>query len=182
MKKGNTAIIWLIILVIVLGAGYSLYKNQQEKAMKAKEEKATMMKKEEEKKAMEKETMMKKEEEMMTMLMTDKTTKKGQLIDVTAGAGTGTAYVLRKDGKLSHFVSAKLPDPETGTFYEGWLVKKTPKLTFFSTGMMTKQKNGMYELTFSANNLYDGYDFVVITLEKVKDAIPEKHILEGTVR
>jgi hypothetical protein len=50
---------------------------------------------------------------------------------------------------------------------------------FISTGKMTKAANGMYELSFESNNQYVGYDMVTITLEKMMDATPEKHILEG---
>ena len=109
-------------------------------------------------------------------------TKQGALADVTGGTGMGTAYTLREDGMIMHEVIATLPDPENGAFYEGWLVSSGPQGGVISTGKMVKQSDGSWMLAFAADDEYEGYDFVVITLEKVEDANPEGHILEGTVQ
>jgi rhodanese-related sulfurtransferase len=109
-------------------------------------------------------------------------TKQGSLVDVTGGAVTGTAYILRENGMIMHEVIAVLPDPESGAFYEGWLVSSGPQGGVISTGKMVKQSDGSWMLAFAADDEYEGYDFVVITLEKVEDANPEVHILEGTVQ
>jgi len=129
--------------------------------------------------------MMKKQEGIMMMAMQDATSLKGTLADVSGSTGTGKAFVLRKDGKLDFTVSANLSDPAHGSFYEGWLVKKgSNPVQLIDTGMLTKQKDGSYEVSYEANNTYDGYNFVVITWEqgKVDPANPGKHILEGTVQ
>ena len=109
-------------------------------------------------------------------------TRQGALVDVTGGAVTGTAYTLRENGMIMHEVIAVLPDPESGAFYEGWLVSSGPQGGVISTGKMVKQSDGSWMLAFAADDEYEGYDFVVITLEKVEDANPEVHILEGTVQ
>ncbi len=162
---------------------------EQEKAATAAKEDAAMK----EKAAMEKDkTMdggkdeaakMKKNEDIMMMAQQDTTSKKAALTDVSGGNGTGKAFVLRKDGKLYFTASANLADPATGTFYEGWLVVKgsnPPK--YIDTGKLTKQKDGSFEVSYSSDNLYEGYDMVVITWEQVDDQKPEKHILEGTAQ
>lgn len=102
------------------------------------------------------------------------------LVDVSGGNSTGTGYITRKDG-LAHSVTAKLPEPTGNNFYEGWLVQQLPTVSFFSTGEMVLDNQGNYVLEYESDNEYEGYDFVVITLETIKDDTPEKHILEGTV-
>ncbi|MBI3384633.1 anti-sigma factor [Candidatus Gottesmanbacteria bacterium] len=122
--------------------------------------------------------------DLMAMLMKEAGTKKGTLLDVSGGKGSGMAYVLRKDGKLYLSLTAKLPDPKEGTFYEGWLVVKgSNPVKFFSTGKLTKEADGSYSLSYTSDqNAYEGYDFVVVTWEVVDDQKPEKHILEGMVQ
>ena len=127
--------------------------------------------------------MMKQKENIMMMAQQDTTSKKATLTDVSGGNGTGKAFLLRKDGKLYFTASANLPDPKQGTFYEGWIVKKGSNPTQFEdTGKLEKQKDGSYEVSYSSDELYDGYDLVVITWEQIDDQKPEKHILEGTAR
>ena len=110
----------------------------------------------------------------------DSNTISGPLTDVTGGDSTGTAYTLRKDGQLLHFVEAELPEPAEGSVYEGWLVNQTP-LAFFSTGVMNKNKTGTYTLLFTSNETHPKFNHVVITEETVVDETPEKHIIEGTI-
>ncbi|MFC1645074.1 anti-sigma factor [Patescibacteria group bacterium] len=108
-------------------------------------------------------------------------TKKGVLADVTGGNSSGTAYVLRDNQIIYHTVTANLPDPQGNNKYEGWLVKKGIVPKFFSTGVMQKDSDGNYALSYTSTDLSEGYDFVVITEETVVDKNPEKHIIEGTV-
>jgi hypothetical protein len=108
----------------------------------------------------------------------DGTTLVANLLDVSGGNGTGKGYVKRTDGKLVHSVVANLPDPTGNNFYEGWLVQQTP-LKFFSTGNMFLGNDGNYILEYESSELFESYNFVVITLETKKDTTPEKHILEG---
>lgn len=101
---------------------------------------------------------------------------KAELKDV-AGEDT-SAIATRKfeNARFTHTVLADLPDPEMGSFYEGWLVKEDEVI---STGRFSVAKGG-YLLEFSSNTDYSEYSDVVITLEKVADKNPEKHILEGS--
>jgi len=102
-----------------------------------------------------------------------------KLEDVFGGNSKGTGYILRDGKVLYHKVTAELPDPEGSDFYEGWLVQQTPVLKFFSTGEMVEESDGNYSLSYESETQYENYNFVVITLETVRDAVPEKHILEG---
>lgn len=104
-----------------------------------------------------------------------------KLEDVDGGRSSGTAFIAR-GANLKHGVEASLPELAGDTFYEGWLVKQKPSLEFFSTGEMLKDVEGKYVLEYESSELYEGYDFVVITLETKRDDIPEKHILEGTAK
>lgn len=105
------------------------------------------------------------------------------LKDVSGGDSSGIGYVFRGnvsgDNVLFHLVNTDLPDPSGNDFYEGWLVQQKP-LKFVSTGDLSTKGPEGYSLSYTnKENQYEGYDFVVITLETVKDDTPEKHILEG---
>jgi len=102
---------------------------------------------------------------------------KVELSAVSDIKGSGIATRKYEAGKFTHMVLADLPDPEVGTFYEGWLVKGED--TFIPTGKMTIAKGG-YLLEFQYPVDLSSYNRVVVTLEKTVDGTPEKHILEGS--
>jgi len=96
--------------------------------------------------------------------------------------GEGRAVRSFYDGVFTNAVLADLTDPAEGKFYEGWLVKQTPELEFFSTGRMSKDADGKYELRYNAEENKSEYNQVVITEETLAngiDGIPEAHVLEG---
>lgn len=104
------------------------------------------------------------------------------LEDVTGGDTMAIATREYEGGLFSHTVLADLSDPLPGTFYEGWLVIGEPgdaNFHFISTGKMRVAKGG-YLLEFESSTDYSDHLGVVITLEEVFDATPEKHILEGS--
>jgi hypothetical protein len=102
------------------------------------------------------------------------------LAAVDGSTSSGTAYVVRGEGKLTHLVEATMPDPTVGNSYEGWLVDvSTTPLKFFSTGVMSKNDSGIWVLEYEASQEYPSYNRVVITEETKIDAVPEKHIIEG---
>ena len=107
---------------------------------------------------------------------------KAELKDVSGGSSSAIATRKYENNKFSHSVLADLPDPEQGSFYEGWLVRGEEgedNFSVISTVKMSLAKGG-YLLEFESNNDYSDYNKVVITLEKVADKLPEKHILEGS--
>lgn len=100
---------------------------------------------------------------------------KAQLRDITGGISSGMATRIFENGEFKHMVLADLPDPVTGVFYEGWLVKDND---FFSTGKMRIAKGG-WVLEFESSIDYSDYNKVVVTQELIDDENPETHILEG---
>ncbi len=196
MNKGIIIAI-VVVLIIIIGGIFIANKKTEQTKMAA--DKAMMMKKDEDAAMMKakdyaammkdkdtgkgEDAMMKKNEEIMMMAMQDTSSKKATLSDISGGTGTGKAFILRKGAKLYFTAGGNLTDPTTGTFYEGWLtVKGANPPKFVDTGKLTKQKDGSWEVSFSSDNLYEGYDMVVITSEKVDDQKPEKHILEGLAK
>jgi len=108
--------------------------------------------------------------------------EKAELKDVSGDTGSGIATRKYESGRFSHAVLADLPDPESGSFYEGWLVRgkeQDANFAYLSTGKMNIAKGG-YMLEFESSVDYSDYSAVVVTLEKVNDKKPEKHILEGS--
>lgn len=110
------------------------------------------------------------------------TVETAKLLAVGNYKGSGTATRSFAGTTFTHNVRASLSDPVKGKFYEGWLVKKKPTLTFFSTGRMTKEGD-VYVLTFIASQNYPEHKDVVITEETESlglDGKPEAHVLEGS--
>jgi hypothetical protein len=108
--------------------------------------------------------------------------EKAELDDVTGGTGSGLASRKYESGTFNHAILADLPDPESGSFYEGWLVRGKEgdaDFAYISTGKLSVAKGG-YMLEFESSVDYSDYSGVVVTLEKVNDKKPEKHILEGS--
>ncbi len=105
-----------------------------------------------------------------------------ELKDVSGGEGSGLATRKFEAGKFTHIVLADLPEPSTGFFYEGWLVRGKqgdPDFSTILTGKLRIAKGG-YLLDFESDKDYSDYKQVVVTLEKVDDRNPETHILEGS--
>lgn len=183
----NKNMMWgLVVVALIVGVfvGFSIEKQRATDKMEAT--KMMMQKQIDDAKMMSKKDADKGVgENVMMMAQQDTTSMKGTLSDVSGGSATGKAFVLRKDGKLYYTVSATLPDVANGSFYEGWLVKKgSNPAQLVDTGKLEKQKDGSYEVSYSSDNTYDGYNFVVITWEQgqVNVQNPGRHILEGTVQ
>jgi len=107
---------------------------------------------------------------------------RAELKDLSGGDASGIATRKFENGTFTHTVLADLPDPEAGTFYEGWLVRGKQgddNFAFISTGRMTLAKGG-YILEFTSQTNYSDYSNVVVTSEKQADTTPETHILEGS--
>jgi hypothetical protein len=95
-----------------------------------------------------------------------------------------SAVATRKyeNGLYTHTIIADLPDPEEGTFYQGWLFKGNPDdsdYSIVSTGKLRIAKGG-YLLDFESGTDYSDYQRVVITLENNLDDKPETYVLEGS--
>ncbi|MCH7641107.1 hypothetical protein IID22_02850 [Patescibacteria group bacterium] len=108
--------------------------------------------------------------------------EKAELKDVTGGTASGIATRKFEAGTFTHAILADLPDPDPGTFYEGWLVRGSegdPDFNLKSSGRMRVAKGG-YLLEFQSATDYSDHGNVIVTLEEVADNIPEKHILEGS--
>ncbi len=106
---------------------------------------------------------------------------KAELKDASGGNASGLATRKWANGKFEHSVLADLPDPESGKFYQGWLVKSEEgdeDYSIVSTGRMQLAKGG-WSLQFSSGIDYSEYAKVKISQEEISDRTPEKTILEG---
>ena len=115
-------------------------------------------------------------------VLIDDNAEKTELVDVTGGMASAIATRIYENGVFTHAVLADLPDPTSGTFYEGWLVRGKAgdsDFDFISTGKMQLAKGG-YVLEFESQTDLSDYAGVVVTLETKLDDVPEEHILEGS--
>ena len=104
------------------------------------------------------------------------------LSDVVGGSSKGVATRSWDNGKFVHTIAASLPTPKPGEFYEGWLVRGKAgevNFEFVSTGKLVGNKEE-YDLKFESERDLTDHPSVVVTVEKVDDSLPEKHILEGS--
>lgn len=108
--------------------------------------------------------------------------EKTSLKDVSGGSAIGIATRKFSESQFVHTISADLADLDPATFYEGWLVRGKQgdsDFSFFSTGRLRQVKDG-WLLEYEDSKDFPDYKGVVVTLEKVDDRKPEKHILEGS--
>ena len=105
------------------------------------------------------------------------------LADVTGGTSFGIAHSQYVSGTFTLVVEmGNLPEPTSGYFYEGWLVRRGEAFSIVSTGRAQKTEDGFVNVYLSGTDLTD-HDFYVLTLEPDDgDAAPTEHILEGTLK
>lgn len=104
------------------------------------------------------------------------------LSDVTGGEGIGVASRKYSGGTFSLTIMADLPEPKSGYFYQGWIIRGSigdNDFSYVSVGPLRLAKGG-YITDFSSAKDYSDYKKVVVTLEKGNGAIPEGHVLEGS--
>lgn len=113
---------------------------------------------------------------------------KAELKDL--GGGTASGIATRKflpaqagaDSKFSFTALADLPDPDAGSFYQGWLTKgESGKEGFsmISVGRLSQAKGG-WMLNFNSSTDFSDYGNVLISSEKTQDSKTEKRILGGS--
>lgn len=102
---------------------------------------------------------------------------RANLKDVNGGDNTGVGTRSMENGEFTHSVIAALPDPENGSFYQGWLVNAAGEN--ISTGKLRIAKGG-FILDFTTDKDLSEYNKVMVSLEKIDDNKPEESLLEGS--
>lgn len=93
-------------------------------------------------------------------------------------AGDGTAVRSLSGGRFVVKVSALLPEPPVGRFYEAYLQRANPTARF-SIGKLKKDGND-WTVTLDQTRDASAYTNVIVTLESVDDKQPEQTILTGS--
>ena len=107
---------------------------------------------------------------------------KAELKEVSDSGGSGIATRKFEDGKFTHSILADLPDPEQGSFYEGWLIRSEEgkdDYSLVSTGKLRLAKGG-WMLDFTSSSDLNDHSKVLVSLEKTFDKTPEEKIIEGS--
>ncbi len=92
--------------------------------------------------------------------------------------GSGEASRSASPGRFVVTVTAELPDPGEGKFYEVWLVRPEPAAQF-SIGQL-KKSGERWVLTLDQTRDATDYSNVMVTLETVEDKQPETKVLTGS--
>jgi hypothetical protein len=101
-----------------------------------------------------------------------------QLKPVGNVAGDGTAVRSLSNGRFVVKVSALLPEPPAGKFYEAYLERITPP-SQFAIGKLTKQGND-WVVTLDQTRDASAYTTVFISLESTDDKKSEQRLLTGS--
>lgn len=101
---------------------------------------------------------------------------KGDLKDVSGGNQMGLVTLDKVGNQNQYTVIANLADPLPGYFYEAWLVNGND---YVGLGKLVTAKGG-WIVNYSTGRDLSDHKTVWVTLEKVNDNTPEKHILEGS--
>lgn len=101
-----------------------------------------------------------------------------QLKPVGNVSGDGTAVRSISNGRFVVKVSALLPEPPQGKFYEAYLERPQPP-SQFSIGKLTKSGND-WVVTLDQARDASAYTNVYITLEASDDKQPEQRLLSGS--
>lgn len=99
---------------------------------------------------------------------------KADLKDVTGGNQVGLATFDSSNN--TYTILANLETPVIGYFYQAWLTNNSDAI---SLGQLSLAKGG-WLTNFKSNKNITDHKQVLITLEKISDTTPEKHILEGS--
>jgi hypothetical protein len=105
------------------------------------------------------------------------------LIDLRDVSGQGRSGSATRSSDGTTFlltISAQLPGPEAGRYYEGWLLSSRETPAELSVGRLFQADPGVYALVFSSERSLYGYERVTVTLEVAEDGKPETYILEGS--
>ena len=124
---------------------------------------------------------MTEEEKMKTEML--ESSLSAELLAVGLFTGSGTATTTWNGSTFTNSVMATLPSPPEGKFYEGWLVRNSPELTFISTGKL-ELEGDQYVLKYTSETNYPNHIDIVVTLETSADGLdnkPEAHVLEGAL-
>lgn len=107
---------------------------------------------------------------------------KAELRDVGGGTGSGIGTRKFENGRFEHSLLVDLPDPASGKFYQGWIVRAgegDENYSLVSTGRLQAAKGG-FMLNFTSSTNFSDHGRVLVTLEGVNDQTPETRVLEGT--
>jgi hypothetical protein len=164
--KRRDIVIGIVLLAVLVGALYLRNRNRTPEEMVVPE------------------TLSSIEEQMEDRFKVDipEDVDKAELKALEGKDGSAIATRNFEDGKFAHEVLADLPEPENGSFYEGWLVKGEEgdeDFSLVSTGKMRIAKGG-WVLDFSSSTDYSDHNKVMISLEKTADNSPEEPFLEGS--
>ncbi|PIQ78601.1 hypothetical protein COV82_00355 [Candidatus Peregrinibacteria bacterium CG11_big_fil_rev_8_21_14_0_20_46_8] len=106
----------------------------------------------------------------------------GKLKDVSGGNAEGMAQATFENGEYKLLATFdNLPALDSGFFYEGWVVRKSP-FHFVSTGRVDRI-NGVYTNVYSSADDLTDHTMYVLTLEPDDDdPAPADHIVEGNMK
>jgi hypothetical protein len=164
--KRRDIVIGLVILLVIVGLFYFRQKGNGEDMIVPEEQTASDVER--------------RIEERFNVEIPDDVNK-AELRDANDGDGSAIATRKMENNTFTHSVLADLPDPETGKFYQAWLVRGEEADEDYSivlTGRMQVAKGG-WVLEYSTTQNLEDHNRVLVTLESVNDQKAEDVVLEG---
>jgi hypothetical protein len=102
--------------------------------------------------------------------------------DVIGSNTSGTAYLLRENGKLFVTAIANMPDAPEGEYFQAWLMKENPRRYYVPLGKLSHFGIGKFITNTALDSDYADFNAVIITLEKNDDKLPERFVMQGTAQ
>jgi hypothetical protein len=119
---------------------------------------------------------------LFNRLANDPKSKKVEMKDVIGSNTSGTAYLLRENGKLFVTAIANMPDAPEGEYFQAWLMKENPRRYYVPLGKLSHFGIGKFITNTALDSDYADFNAVIITLEKNDDKLPERFVMQGTAQ
>lgn len=119
---------------------------------------------------------------LFTRLAADPNAKKIEMKDVIGSNTSGTAYLLRENGKLFVTAKANMPDAPAGNYFQAWLMKENPRRYYVPLGKLSHFGVGKFISNTALDSDYQEFNTLIITLEKSDDKLPERFVMQGSVQ
>lgn len=160
--KTKDFVVWLIILLIVLGAYFFIKKTKKSELQAIPYPTPSV-------------------EDRVSVkfggLTIPNDLDKAELKGVADKDALGIATRKYSNGKFVLTVLGDLAEPKAGYFYEAWLLGNNKELVSLGT---LRQAKGGYLVDFTSSKDYSSLDSIFVTVEKKHDVTPEEHVLEGS--
>lgn len=116
---------------------------------------------------------------LFAQLETDSKATGFGLYDIIGSNTYGNGHFYRGGGKLYLGIKLFMPDPPEDHIHQVWLMKEYPRKQYVPLGRPQILGTGEFLVAKTITPDYEGFNKVIVTLEKTEDMNPERVVMEG---